>query len=81
MDKIIDGIGRIVAFFRKHEFDLNDPVIIPIDFYTYGEENTIQYKCKRCGKLIWSHDVNMLSLPFKLERGCAGRRCIEEWEN
>lgn len=77
-------ISRILAFFRKHDFDLNNP-FLPASSSADGRKmnrcEMIGYKCKKCGYVLWPGDENMLSLPFKLERGCTGRRCKEEWEN
>ena len=66
--------NRIKTYFRKHEFDLENPQIIQTVFLKEdGKPYTFNiYVCSACGK---SHNLDlwqMKELPWSMARGCKG---------
>jgi hypothetical protein len=63
-------LETIKTFFRKHHYDLKNPVGY-VDCSPLGKWPV--YGCAKCGKTLCLDLPKLKDLPWELERGCLGK--------
>jgi hypothetical protein len=63
----IKNYKNILTRYRKHNFDLNNPIIMKIEGTKYSYN---KYICENCGYSLSLDHWQMLDLPFEMARGC-----------